>query len=258
MKIDAKLIRDLVTRVRDENARYSYDLEAHSLADFDLGDQHDASCIIHSDKLDGIEVFNRFISTSSSLKMSGVFLQHKACFITLRGRRCAPFGGKVTEQGLLPKDDIPRWLQAVMDSVFENALKAKGFERPNHALVNVYEPGEGIMAHEDGPAYSPYAAILSLGSACVFDFVSKSLPRQCIAQVYLPVGSLMVFHSSAYTNALHEVRFAKFDPIDDSVFNYSALKEFSDRLGDSIMCGDVLARGKRISITMRHVPNYIS
>lgn len=164
----------------------------------------------------------------------------------------------MTEQGLIPRNDIPTWLQTLMDLVFENILKERGFPRPNHALVNLYEPGDGIMAHEDGPAYTPYAAILSLGSACVFDFVSKSLPRECVTQAYLPVGSVMVFFSQAYQNVLHEVRFSKYDAIDSSVFNHSALSEFPDRLGDSILHGDVLSRGRRISITMRHVPNYVS
>ena len=35
----------------------------------------------------------------------------------------------------------------------------------NHALVNVYERTDGIMAHEDGPLYRDCAAILSLGAS---------------------------------------------------------------------------------------------
>lgn len=32
----------------------------------------------------------------------------------------------------------------------------------NHVLVNEYQPGQGIMAHQDGPLYTPAVAILSL------------------------------------------------------------------------------------------------
>lgn len=32
--------------------------------------------------------------------------------------------------------------------------------RPNHVLVNAYQPGQGIMPHEDGPLYHPAVAIL--------------------------------------------------------------------------------------------------
>lgn len=32
----------------------------------------------------------------------------------------------------------------------------------NHVLINEYRPGEGIMAHQDGPLYTSAVAILSL------------------------------------------------------------------------------------------------
>ncbi|KAI9747229.1 MAG: hypothetical protein M1835_002175 [Candelina submexicana] len=44
---------------------------------------------------------------------------------------------------------------------------------PNHVLVNEYTPGQGIMPHEDGDAYYPLVATVSLGSAIVLDFYSK-------------------------------------------------------------------------------------
>ena len=44
---------------------------------------------------------------------------------------------------------------------------------PNHVLLNEYQPGEGIMAHKDGPLYLNWVVIISLGSNSGFDFVSK-------------------------------------------------------------------------------------
>lgn len=46
--------------------------------------------------------------------------------------------------------------------------------KPNHVLVNEYHPGEGIMAHEDGPAYHPMVATVSLGAPIVLDVFEKS------------------------------------------------------------------------------------
>ena len=43
----------------------------------------------------------------------------------------------------------------------------------NHVLVNLYERGEGIMPHEDGPLYYPGACILSLGGPAVMRFHPK-------------------------------------------------------------------------------------
>lgn len=45
---------------------------------------------------------------------------------------------------------------------------------PNHVLVNEYQPGEGIMPHEDGPAYYPMVATVSLGAPIVLDVFKKS------------------------------------------------------------------------------------
>ncbi|KAI9672830.1 MAG: hypothetical protein M1831_000266 [Alyxoria varia] len=46
--------------------------------------------------------------------------------------------------------------------------------RPNHILINHYRPGEGIHPHEDGPAYAPVTATVSLGSHAVLDVYEKS------------------------------------------------------------------------------------
>jgi alkylated DNA repair protein alkB family protein 6 len=41
---------------------------------------------------------------------------------------------------------------------------------PNHALINEYHAGQGIMAHTDGPRYYPQVCVLSLGSPTMFQF----------------------------------------------------------------------------------------
>lgn len=44
---------------------------------------------------------------------------------------------------------------------------------PNHVLINEYEPGQGIMPHEDGDAYAPVVATVSLGGHTVLDIYAK-------------------------------------------------------------------------------------
>lgn len=41
---------------------------------------------------------------------------------------------------------------------------------PNHVLINEYLPGQGIMPHEDGPAFYPVISTISLGSHTILDF----------------------------------------------------------------------------------------
>ncbi len=75
------------------------------------------------------------------------------CFaLQLSGRRLLNLGGTVTPKGLLPAP-IPKWLQPVMGRLGDQnqALTAGlyGGRPPNHALVNAYRPGEGIMVSEN-------------------------------------------------------------------------------------------------------------
>lgn len=164
---------------------------------------------------------------------------------------CLPLGGSVSSKGLVEERNLPEWLNEIMDAVHKNFLLPRGFPRPNHALINVYEPGDGIMPHEDGPAYSPYATVLSLGSSTVFDFVSKASKEKKSTQVYLPVGSLLFFTDYAYSEMLHEIRFEKSDIVSSE---YVLNADEIGGLGKSFFSQGRLLRGKRISITMRHVP----
>ncbi|CAI5465942.1 unnamed protein product [Closterium sp. Yama58-4] len=77
------------------------------------------------------------------------------------GRRLQSWGGVVHDKGLIAQP-LPQWLQhftsrlsADLNSVFPSPI--------NHVLVNEYLGGQGIMPHQDGPAYFPCVAILSLG-----------------------------------------------------------------------------------------------
>ncbi|KAF8722861.1 hypothetical protein HU200_021994 [Digitaria exilis] len=86
---------------------------------------------------------------------------------SLKNRRLQNWGGVVHEKGLLPQA-LPSWLTRITDRIcqwtglFPSAI--------NHVLINEYHPNQGIMPHQDGPAYYPVVAIISLASPVVIDF----------------------------------------------------------------------------------------
>ncbi|XP_076463568.1 putative RNA/DNA demethylase ALKBH6 isoform X2 [Babylonia areolata] len=79
-------------------------------------------------------------------------------------------------------EDLPQWLldysQRIADlGTFEGKV-------PNHVLVNEYLPGQGIMPHEDGPAFYPTVSTITLGSHALLDFYYhiNTLPGQSAQQ----------------------------------------------------------------------------
>ncbi|KAK1291267.1 hypothetical protein QJS10_CPB17g01553 [Acorus calamus] len=95
---------------------------------------------------------------------------------SLKNRRLQNWGGVVHEKGLLPQD-LPPWLKGVTNKICDMTGL---FPSPiNHVLINEYLPDQGIMPHQDGPAYFPVVAILSLGSSAVMDFTPHVRLREC-------------------------------------------------------------------------------
>ncbi|KAJ0810448.1 putative alpha-ketoglutarate-dependent dioxygenase AlkB [Helianthus annuus] len=116
-------------------------------------------------------------------------------------------------------NSMPPWLTKITEkirdvsSLFPSAI--------NHVLINEYLPNQGIMPHQDGPAYYPVVAILSIGSPVVMDFTPHlslsgstsniedkdsiegadhgNLPNYPPFSVALMSGSLLIFKDAAYT-----------------------------------------------------------
>ncbi|RWR75780.1 Oxoglutarate/iron-dependent dioxygenase [Cinnamomum micranthum f. kanehirae] len=109
-----------------------------------------------------------FISESEeSQLLHQIYHAPKSKWKALKNRRLQNWGGVVHEKGLLPQD-LPPWLTAVTQRISEQTGL---FPSPiNHVLINEYLPDQGIMPHQDGPAYFPVVAILSLGSSVAMNF----------------------------------------------------------------------------------------
>jgi alkylated DNA repair protein alkB homolog 6 len=124
---------------------------------------------------------------------------------------------------------------------------------PNHVLINEYKPGQGIMPHEDGPAYHPVTATVSLGSHAVLEVYEKNehggreaRPSWRILQ---EPRSLLVTKGDMYVNTLHGISEITIDEELGSGRNANW-----ELLGDASAYESGRAeRQTRVSLTMRDV-----
>lgn len=125
---------------------------------------------------------------------------------------------------------------------------------PNHVLVNEYLPGQGIMPHEDGPAYHPTTATVSLGGTAVLDIYRKSVPgsddSDCKSwRILQEPGSLLVTTGECYAGTLHGIAEVDVDEElwKETIANWDLLNDKEQfREGKNI-------RQTRISLTYRDV-----
>ena len=67
-----------------------------------------------------------------------------SCILQVSGRKLQSYGGTVHEKwGGLLQAPLPSWLQALLTKLEQDVQLYKG--APNHVLLNVYEPGQGIL-----------------------------------------------------------------------------------------------------------------
>ncbi len=167
----------------------------------------------------------------------------------------SPLTGK-TRDTLLLSSPLPNYLTDTVLHKFEELgiFAHSPHGAPNHVLVNEYLPRQGIMPHEDGPAYYPVTATVSLGSSTVLDIYSKHGPcdhnsEQDHWQILQEPGSLLVTTGECYTNTLHGIAEVEVDEDlrKENIANWDLLggKE-QVREGRNM-------RGVRISLTYRDV-----
>jgi len=122
---------------------------------------------------------------------------------------------------------FPRWLEDVGEKLMHaNALSF----RPDQAIINEYQPGQGIAAHVDcEPCFGPEVASLSLASDCEMQFCNVHTNQR--AALFLERRSLVVLRGAARFEWRHGIP-----------------ARLSDFRG-----GERLMRTRRISITFRKV-----
>jgi len=122
---------------------------------------------------------------------------------------------------------LPHWLADLAERVAANGV----FDRPpDQAIVNEYQPGQGIAAHIDcRPCFGPAVATLSLGSP-----ISMQLDRGSGTpwiEIRLEAGSLLVLTGEARAAWRHGIVGRKADIVE----------------------GQRIPRTRRLSITFRTI-----
>lgn len=175
--------------------------------------------------------------------LSKVYSVPKPKWTCLSNRRLQDYGGVPHKKGMIV-EKIPTWLQIYLDKI--NNLKIF-VNKANHVLVNEYLPGQGIMAHSDGPIFSSLITTISCGSHTVLEFVNNTEQREKICSLLLERCSLVIVKDDMYNKYLHSINEVTEDTIDESIVN---LKYCDSKFS----IGSIFKRTTRISLTIRNVP----
>jgi len=156
----------------------------------------------------------------------------------LKKRRLQQWGG--TPRKDFVAERVPAFLR-----ILAQRLHSAGVfpEVPNHCLINEYEPGQGIMPHTDGPLYFPRVAIISMSGHTVFEFRPRLNEPPSLSLLVEP-RSLLIFDGDAYTTYFHGIS----ERIEDVL-----TREVVVPYGEA-MLGETLERARRVSLTIRIVP----
>ncbi|KAJ4721803.1 alpha-ketoglutarate-dependent dioxygenase alkB-like 6-like [Melia azedarach] len=245
--------------------------------------------------MEGTENFNQFIvgnlptlmyvpdfitNTEETELLNNIYGAPLSKWKSLKSRRLQNWGGIVHEKGLLPQD-LPPWLTKITQRINE---KSGLFPSAiNHILINEYLPNQGIMPHQDGPAYFPVVAILSLGSPVVMEFTPHSKLKKDVDEqtsngeafvtetnewkenhhpfsILLMPCSLLIFKDNAYSDYLHGIKDNHMHQYDGVINETEALTHLgmdsSEKAVEVTRSGDtkVIHRtSTRISLTCRLV-----
>ncbi|KAK4762377.1 hypothetical protein SAY86_008145 [Trapa natans] len=224
-----------------------------------------------------------FITESEETELlENVYKSPQSKWKSLKNRRLQNWGGIVHEKGLFPQE-LPSWLTKITERITEESgLFPSAI---NHVLINEYLPNQGIMPHQDGPAYYPVVAILSLGSPVVMDFSPHSSLRpgtiepapkcesaskytnECLDDhhsfsVAMMPRSLLIFKDEAYMVYLHGIKDTALHQINKEVVNENEALGHGNCSGSENVAVKVVNNGDlkciertktRISLTCRVV-----
>ncbi|KXT12739.1 hypothetical protein AC579_8916 [Pseudocercospora musae] len=176
-------------------------------------------------------------------------------WISLAHRRLQSLPARLTNSNtLVTSSPLPDWLRSPMVERIEKLETFSGAPHGiNHCLINEYHPGQGIMPHEDGAAYYPAVATVSLGGTLVLDVTEKGQHgnKKKSWRILQESRSLLVTTGEAYTETLHGIAEVEEDRDlnSETVANWDLLGE-KTRIEES---GGVNVRTTRISLTYRDV-----
>jgi alkylated DNA repair protein alkB homolog 6 len=171
----------------------------------------------------------------------------------LTHRRLQTYPSSLSKENVLLHSALPSWLTDPILPRFGalGIFSTTPHRAPNHVLINEYHPSQGIMPHEDGPAYAPIVATVSLGAAIVLDVYKKKDNGEREAEASWRVlqerRSLLVSIEGMYKDVLHGIGDKGFDECVGEVANW-------ELIGDKEAFGEGRnERGVRVSLTYRDV-----
>jgi alkylated DNA repair protein alkB family protein 6 len=185
-------------------------------------------------------------------------------WVSLTQRRLQNWGGVPHPNGML-RESLPPFLNSLMGSLVTNEIFEGEHNFPNHILLNEYTGTKGIAPHKDGELYYPKAAILSLVSPIVIDFLKDvvegkdskegagkhSLADKVLESVLLMPRSLLVFEGKAYTELWHGISTREFDNIGGTNSKICNLESEDVEASGICQSSTKINRKYRLSITMR-------
>ncbi|XP_065353079.1 alpha-ketoglutarate-dependent dioxygenase alkB homolog 6 [Cloeon dipterum] len=182
----------------------------------------------------------------------------------LKRRRLQNWGGLPHPKGMIA-EIMPQWLSSSVEKVAQ--LEVFGDNKPNHVLINEYLPGQGIMAHTDGPLFYPTVTTISCGSHTVLEFFkprnnddlerrsdqaeseSCDMRTEVVVSLLLEPRSLVIVQDDMYSQMLHSIAERSVDQVSSEmkIANRAACaKRFQE--------DGCFERDTRYSLTIRHVP----
>src|SRR3954462_1603220 len=123
-------------------------------------------------------------------------------------RRRQHYGMSYGERDGTEPSPLPLWIEGIARRIVSAGLFSA---MPSQALVNEYQPGQGISAHKD---YKPFAEVasLSLASGCLMEFMKTSEQRAEL--IWLEPRSLLVLRGEARHEWTHAIRPRMADLVD--------------------------------------------
>lgn len=104
---------------------------------------------------------------------------------------------------------LPDWMAPEANQL---ALGHGFSARPDQAIVNEYEPGQGIAAHVDcEPCFGDVIASVSLASPCIMEFRERGVDRRY--SLVLEPGSLLIMAGPSRFDWTHAIASRKSDVI---------------------------------------------
>ena len=126
--------------------------------------------------------------------------------------------------------EIPKQLQWLI-TLISDRIKLEN-QSINQIIVNEYLPGQGISPHIDANSFGDIIVSLSLGSDAIMEFSKVSMTSTKKVDILLKRCSLVFLTGESRYEWRHSIPARKTDKLDD---------------------GTKIERGRRVSMTFRHV-----